>query len=228
MMKCTNYCIVNVLFTPYNIIPSVPIGAAALASFINTYKGETVISHGGSVQGAWSITCFFPDRKFGVVSLYTGQEVPQAQFCYDVADRLLFKDSKTLTNTFNSIKKKKEMIIKHQKSLLDGFNGRKKDTKPSFSIEQSLGEYVNPILGSAFLVKSSSSNFTFQFDLKVPIIPVLPFVHFESNKFITPIDDGTDNSVDVRVEKNVIKGFTLYPCLEGYTDDRKDGLFNKI
>ncbi|KAI8891864.1 beta-lactamase/transpeptidase-like protein [Globomyces pollinis-pini] len=56
------------LFTPYNVIPSVPIGAAALASFINTYKGETVISHGGSVQGAWSITCFFPDRKFGVVA----------------------------------------------------------------------------------------------------------------------------------------------------------------
>ncbi|KAJ2995157.1 hypothetical protein HDV02_001042, partial [Globomyces sp. JEL0801] len=212
------------------------------ALFISTYRGETVIKHGGtvlgvasvtfvfshgggSVQGAWSITCFFPDRKFGVVSLYTGQEVPQAQFCYDVADRLLFKDSKTLTNTFNSIKKKKEMIIKHQKAAKgnDAFDGRKKGTKPSFVIEQSLGEYVNPVLGSGFLEIASFPNSVFQLDLQISRIPILPFVHFENNKFVTPVDDGTDNSVEVHVERGVIKGFTLR--LEGTTDDLKDGLY---
>ncbi|KAI8893277.1 beta-lactamase/transpeptidase-like protein [Globomyces pollinis-pini] len=214
------------LFTPHNLFPydpSAPVGAAGLASFITSYRGETYISHGGNVQGGVSVTCFFPDRKFGVVSLYTGQDFGKDNFCYDVADRLLFKDSKTLKHTFDAQKKQKEALANHKKSLVDAFNGRNKDTKPSFSIDQSFGEYVNPILGSAFLEKASAPNSTFQLNMKISIIPPFPFVHFENNKFVTPVEAGVDNSVEVRVEQNVIKGFTLR--LQGMTDDVKDGIY---
>ncbi|KAI8896281.1 beta-lactamase/transpeptidase-like protein [Globomyces pollinis-pini] len=216
----------QLLFSPHNLYPSqnpAPVAGANLASFISTYRGETVIKHGGTVSGGISVTCFFPDRKFGVVSLYTGQDFGKDNFCYDVADRLLFKDSKTLKNTFDFMKQRKETFLTHLKTVQDSFDGRKKDTKPSFVIEQSFGEYVNPVLGSGFLEIASFPNSVFQLDLQISRIPILPFVHFENNKFVTPVDDGTDNSVEVHVERGVIKGFTLR--LEGTTDDLKDGLY---
>ncbi|KAI8893278.1 beta-lactamase/transpeptidase-like protein [Globomyces pollinis-pini] len=216
----------QLLFSPHNLYPSqppAPVAAAGLALFISTYRGETVIKHGGTVLGVASVTCFFPERKFGMASLYTGQDFGKDNFCYDVADRLLFKDSKTLKNTFDFMKQRKQTIVEHQKSLQDAYDGRNKDTKPSFSIEQSFGEYVNPVLGSGFLEITNFPNSTFQLDLKVSIIPTLPFVHFENDRFVTPVMFGLNNSVEIKVEQGKVHGFTLR--LEGSADDVKDGLY---
>ncbi|KAI8896282.1 beta-lactamase/transpeptidase-like protein [Globomyces pollinis-pini] len=186
-----------------------PIQVAGLGIFITTYRGETVLNHGGKVIGGHSLTCFLPDRKFGVVSLYSGQDFGQDRFCYDVIDRLLFKDSKTLKHTFSFQEKQKESMAAHQKSLVDAFNGRNKDTKPSFTLTESLGEYSNPVLGPVAIQKSNVPDALFELDLKIPIIPRIPLVHFEKDQFVAPPQTGKKNPLEFKVRNGAVQGFTF-------------------
>ncbi|KAI8892207.1 beta-lactamase/transpeptidase-like protein [Globomyces pollinis-pini] len=216
------------LITPANLTPSqgtAPVSAAGLATFITTYKGETVIRHGGNVQGSVSKTCFFPDRKFGVVGLYTGADFGSLNFCYDIADRLLFKDSKTLKNSLDYMKTQKETAAKQLKALQDEFNGRNKDTKPSFDTTGSFGEYSNPVLGSVILEKSVFPNSSFQIDIKAPLAPAFPMVHFEHDRFVAPLELGQNFSVSFKIDANKVQGFVLRG--DGFTDDIPDGLYFK-
>ncbi|KAI8891601.1 beta-lactamase/transpeptidase-like protein [Globomyces pollinis-pini] len=220
------------LFAPSNLLPTEtymltggtpPISAAGLGAIRSTYKGETVISHGGNVQGSVSKTCFFPDRKFGIVSLYTGKNFGSLNFCCDIADRLLFKDSKTLKYSLEYMKNQKDVSAKQLKALQDEFNGRNKDTKPSFDINTSLGGYFHPAIGSIVLKKSSTQNSLFQLDLKVDILPAFPMVHFEHDRFAAPIEFGQNVTVTFKTDKKLVQGFVFRG--NGFTDDIKDGLY---
>ncbi|KAI8892210.1 hypothetical protein BC833DRAFT_570343, partial [Globomyces pollinis-pini] len=214
------------LFTPANlriVTDYSPVFGIGLGAFITTYKGETVIQHGGNVQGGVSKTCFFPDRKFGVVSLYTGADFGTLNFCYDIADRLLFKDSKTLKKSMAYATKLKDVTAKQRKALQDEFNGRNKDTKPSFDTVTSLGEYSNPVLGSVMLEKSILPGSVFQIDLKAPLAPTFPLVHFEHDRFVVPIEIGQNITVTFKIDANKVKGFVLQG--DGVADDIPNGLY---
>ncbi|KAI8892661.1 beta-lactamase/transpeptidase-like protein [Globomyces pollinis-pini] len=215
------------LFTPANlriVTEYSPVFGIGLGAFITTYKGETVLMHGGNVRGGVSKTCFFPDRKFGIASLYTGNDFGTLSFCYDIADRLLFKDSKTLKKSIEYNTKQKDMTAKKLKDLQDEFNGRNKDTKPSFDTITSLGEYSNPVLGSTSLKHSSIPNSSFELDLKTELIPVFPMVHFEHDRFMLPAEAGQNITVTFKTDmKKGVEGFVLRG--DGLTDDIEDGLY---
>ncbi|KAJ2990907.1 hypothetical protein HDV02_004072, partial [Globomyces sp. JEL0801] len=215
------------LFNPFNILPTVgtvPISGVGLAAFISTYKGETVISHGGKVEGSLSKTCFFPDRKFGIVSLYTGLDFGGGtDLCFDVADRLLFKTSKVLKNSIRFISKQKDAASQKLKALQVDFNGRNKDTKPTFDTSASLGEYANPVLGSAFLEHSTFPGSIFQINFKVAKYPPFPMLHFENDRFAVSASLGQNLTLGFKIEQKDIKGFVFRA--DGFTDDIQDGLY---
>ncbi|KAJ2989483.1 hypothetical protein HDV02_004972, partial [Globomyces sp. JEL0801] len=62
--------------------------------------------------------------------------------------------------------KQKEVASQELKALQDESNGSNKDTKATFDTSASLGEYTNPVLGSAFLEHSTFPLLYFKSTLK--------------------------------------------------------------
>ncbi|KAJ2991620.1 hypothetical protein HDV02_003670, partial [Globomyces sp. JEL0801] len=133
--------------------------------------------------------------------------------------------SKVLRHSIEFMRLRRENAAQEVKRLREEYDGRNKDTKPSFDIDTILGDYSNDVLGLMKMQKSTIPGVSFQIDLQIPNQPAIPFLHFENNKFVTLVEVGRI-SVEFKVD-SLVKGLVLRAA--GLTDDVPNGLyFNKI
>ncbi len=57
--------------------------------FVWTYRGRTIVSHGGNIDGMTAVACVVPEQRFGITVLANmdGTSLPQAIVCHAL-DRL--------------------------------------------------------------------------------------------------------------------------------------------
>ncbi|KAI8892176.1 hypothetical protein BC833DRAFT_626081, partial [Globomyces pollinis-pini] len=131
--------------------------------------------------------------------------------------------SKVLKNSIRFINKQKDAASQELKALQVEYIGRNKDTKPTFDTSASLGEYANPVLGSAFLEHSTFPGSIFQINFKVAKYPPFQMLHFENDRFAVSASLGQNLTLGFKIEQKDIKGFVFRA--DGFTDDVQDGLY---
>ncbi|KAJ2989821.1 hypothetical protein HDV02_004767, partial [Globomyces sp. JEL0801] len=133
--------------------------------------------------------------------------------------------SKVLRHSIDFVQQSRETAAKAVKKLREEYDGRNKDTKPSFDIDTILGDYSNDVIGSMKIQKSTIPGASFQIDFQIPIQSIVPFLHFENNRFVSVVEAGR-NSIEFKTD-GLVKGLVLR--VGGRTDDLPNGLyFNKI
>jgi CubicO group peptidase (beta-lactamase class C family) len=138
---------------PYQLLPfEVPGGARigyGLGWFIDSYKGETVVSHGGNLTGSSTLVSMIPERKDGVVILasYDSTFMPYA-LEHTIYDILLGKGEERDWNAFYLEQQK---ALKAQtEQLKASILATKLEDKPlTHALDEYAGEYENPGYGTA-------------------------------------------------------------------------------
>mgnify|MGYP001090432715 CR=1 FL=1 len=129
-----------------------PIMNYGLGWFIQPYRGNYLVHHGGNIDGFSSFVSFMPEEKIGIVVLtnMNATWLPHV-LTYNIYDRLLgFKEidwsKKFMDRVSEEAKKKKEAAEKEEKE-------RKKDTCPTHPFETYTGQYANPAYGLVIIGK---------------------------------------------------------------------------
>ncbi|MDR1599578.1 MAG: serine hydrolase [Oscillospiraceae bacterium] len=144
---------------PFTIPENVGLGYG-LGWFIDSYRGERLVQHGGNVFGASALVAFMPERNSGVVVL-ANQEGTYATYAlaYAAFDLMLGKSDKDWPEFLHD---KIEEQVKLAEGNADAFKKCAKPDKPfTHPLDEYVGEYDNPgygILeiardGDGFLVK---------------------------------------------------------------------------
>ncbi|MDR2656420.1 MAG: serine hydrolase [Oscillospiraceae bacterium] len=150
---------------PYQLLPiDVPenVGLGyGLGWFVNSYRGEKMVEHGGNVFGASALIAFMPEKNSGVVVL-TNQDSTLATYALAFAafDQLLGQSGKDWPEFWQE---KIDELTKKGEEQLDAF---KKDVKPgkpfTHPLDDYAGEYDNPGYGKLEIIKTEDG-----FDVKL-------------------------------------------------------------
>jgi CubicO group peptidase (beta-lactamase class C family) len=138
----------DMVFKPHSIMSTDPFSSLTygLGMIFTTYQGKRMASHSGSVNGHYCSLYIFPDDQLAVAILTNGRPL---NICEDVADRLLFKDSKDLKNleTEYQLISDENLVLEHtiQQLVL---------VSPTLPINRYCGKYKHPLLGTLAIRKS--------------------------------------------------------------------------
>ncbi|KAJ3000608.1 hypothetical protein HDV02_004293 [Globomyces sp. JEL0801] len=234
------------IFTPHNIVktsPSYSLSTYGLSNWISTYKGHSVISHGGIMYGQYSTTCFFPDLDFGVVALTTGIQLGSDDLCFDVVDRLFFKSTTSLGHiqaTYQSRMDEEIWMINENQRQIDS---RQPYAPPSLNYSSYCGVYVNQVFGKLKMDCDTDSDAAFVIrimDAPSKYALNLPVFHFEYDRFVPLLDNESkvlapvNGNVTFSIESNIVvtvlfqlslPAANMYPFTDGYPEGI---LFNRL
>lgn len=122
------------------------ISSYGLAWFVENYRGNKVVHHGGSINGFSAMTFMVPGIKLGVVA-YTNMDGCQLHMsiCKTVADHFLgLSDSNWFERYYNYVQERREA----NKKITVQLAGEKVEgTNPSHPLEAYVGEYARPGYG---------------------------------------------------------------------------------
>jgi CubicO group peptidase (beta-lactamase class C family) len=131
-----------------NYFPASTLITYGLGWFVDDYRGEIVVEHGGSIDGMRALVSMIPEEKIGVVVLTNrgGQILPEA-VRYRVFDTLLGLEPMDWSA---------KMLAAVQKLRDDERKEREKEkaarvasTKPSLALPAYAGVYTHPAYGDA-------------------------------------------------------------------------------
>ncbi|HEU5434458.1 MAG TPA: serine hydrolase, partial [Thermomicrobiales bacterium] len=127
--------------------PEVTLPTYALGWFVESYKGHTVVSHGGNIDGFSALVSFLPSAGIGVVALtnLNGNPLPEIA-AYSVYDRLLGLPATPWNDRFLKLHDEVEAAGKQSKSK--GEADRVANTSPSHRLSDYAGEYADPGYGA--------------------------------------------------------------------------------
>ena len=112
-----------------------------LAWFVSTYRGNSMISHGGAAPGYHASMAFFPDKKLGVFAVHNGSAFFADAVVKYICDLFLN------TPPVNWYTEAKPGLLDFEK-----WAGRPQErtphTQPSHPLVQYAGDYTNPGYGS--------------------------------------------------------------------------------
>ncbi|MGE0129794.1 MAG: serine hydrolase [Blastocatellales bacterium] len=133
------------LFFPESEVSQLSYG---LGWFINDYRGQKVVMHGGTIDGFRASIVLVPKSKIGVAVLanLTGTQMPEAT-CYNIVDLLLGLPKKDW-NTYIGEEAKK-FDAEQSKAIQARFGKRHANTKPSHDLAAYSGVYEDAAYGQA-------------------------------------------------------------------------------
>lgn len=118
----------------------------ALGWSVNTYRGETLVRHGGNIDGFSSLTAFMPEKQLGLVVLTNHNSGPvQSLVAYYVLDCLLELETVDWHTRFKqeyrlSATEKEQHLTAHRAAQVV-------DTHPSHGLEAYTGIFEHPGFG---------------------------------------------------------------------------------
>ena len=123
-----------------------------LGWFITSYRGHTVLHHGGNIDGFSAMVSFLPRDNMGLVILtnLNGTFLPYAAM-FNIYDRLLGLDQKPWSQRFKEFVDK--MKAEGEKAKKEADKDRQLNTKPTHPLEDYAGEYAHPGYGTVSVVK---------------------------------------------------------------------------
>ena len=133
-------------FGPLGEYPDMFMDKYALGWFVQNYRGQTLIHHGGHIDGFAALISFCPKEKSGVIFLSNDNRtffvIPPSFYMYD---RLFNLEPEPWSERiFSILKTTGTEEEKARKALL---TKRKEGTHPSLSLEAYEGAYHNPGYG---------------------------------------------------------------------------------
>lgn len=144
------------IHSPHIMITGVPeakevqMYSAAMGWKIGLYRGQYYVSHDGGVDGFTSVVGFLPQQKVGIIILANKNITACPRYIsLEAIDRILsLPRLNWLQNGIDGLNKNKETqnAQESQENVL-----RKKETSPSHSLEEYVGEYVHPGYGTAMI-----------------------------------------------------------------------------
>lgn len=132
--------------------PEIYYPSYGLAWFITSYRGHTVLHHGGNIDGFSAMVSFMPKDNLGLVVLtnLNGTFLPWAVM-FNIYDRLLGLDQKPWNQRFKEIIDK--LKAEGEKAQKESDKDRQLNTKPSHPLEDYAGEYSHPGYGTVSVIK---------------------------------------------------------------------------
>ncbi len=123
-----------------------------LGWFMTSYRGHTLLHHGGNIDGFSAMVSFLPRDNMGLVVLtnLNGTFLPYAVM-FNIYDRLLGLDQKPWAQRFKEIIDK--MKAEAEKAQKEADKDRQLNTKPSHPLEDYAGEYAHPGYGTVSVLK---------------------------------------------------------------------------
>ncbi|OGD38410.1 MAG: hypothetical protein A2V45_07575 [Candidatus Aminicenantes bacterium RBG_19FT_COMBO_58_17] len=127
-----------------------------LGWIITSYRGHTVLHHGGNIDGFSAMVSFMPRDKMGLVILtnLNGTLLPYAVM-FSIYDRLLGLDQMPWSQRFKEIIDK--LKAQGEKAKKEADQDRQPNTKPSHPLEDYVGEYAHPAYGILSVVKGGDN-----------------------------------------------------------------------
>jgi hypothetical protein len=136
------------MWTPHVMMPYRPqtqafsgLDGYGLAWFLGTYRGHDMISHGGAAAGYHAFMALFPEDNLGVFLVHNGSAFLSDAIVRDIVDIYLGAPP---VDWYASAKKD---LVAYE-AVADLPPDRVPDTKPSHSLDQYAGEYIDPGYGS--------------------------------------------------------------------------------
>lgn len=151
-----------------------------LGWFVDMYRGEWRVHHGGNIDGFTALVFFFPGKKFGGVILANrnGTPLPDA-VSEEIADRLLQLPSLKLYDA--SLSRYKAALAAGKKAEQNLELLRRKDAPPSHPLREYAGEYRHPGYGSITVAGGDAgAGLTLTYNRMT--VPLLPW-HFDTFSF---------------------------------------------
>ncbi|MBK8023317.1 MAG: serine hydrolase [Chloroflexi bacterium] len=136
------------MFPPWDTHPEVGQGSYGFGWFIQQYRGQRWIHHGGAIDGFVAFVSLLPTKKIGVVVLSNlgGRMVPPIIAC-NVQDRLLGLEPMDWNTRWREhYDKMFDQVDEANEKLIAS---RVPDTQPSHRLEDYAGEYEHPGYGTA-------------------------------------------------------------------------------
>ncbi len=116
--------------------------------FVWGYRGRTILSHGGNIDGMAALACVVPQEQLGFVALSNldGSLLPDA-LLYRVLDEVFGKTSHAWFNEFHTV----QQTLKAQLEYAERERSRARLTgkKPSLALSAYAGEYEDAFYGHA-------------------------------------------------------------------------------
>ncbi|MBN2409078.1 MAG: serine hydrolase [Candidatus Aminicenantes bacterium] len=127
-----------------------------LGWFLTSYRGHTLLHHGGNIDGFSAMVSFMPRDNMGLVVLtnLNGNLLPYAVM-FNIYDRLLGLDQKPWSARFKEIIDK--MKAEGEKTKKEADKDRQLNTKPSHPLEDYAGEYAHPGYGTLSVTKEGDN-----------------------------------------------------------------------
>jgi CubicO group peptidase (beta-lactamase class C family) len=123
-----------------------------LGWIITSYRGHTVLHHGGNIDGFTAMVSFMPRDNMGLVILtnLSGTMLTYAVM-FNIYDRLLGLDQLPWSQRFKGIIDK--LKAEAEKAKKEAERDRQPNTKPSHPLEDYAGEYAHPAYGTLSIIK---------------------------------------------------------------------------
>ena len=127
-----------------------------LGWFITSYRGHTVLHHGGNIDGFSAMVSFMPRDNMGLVILtnLNGTLLPYAVM-FNIYDRLLGLDQKPWSQRYKEIIDK--LKAQAEKAKKESEKDRQANTKPSHPLDDYVGEYAHPAYGTLSITKDGEN-----------------------------------------------------------------------
>lgn len=205
------------IYSPYMVVPEpIKYDEALNVTYgmgwgISSYRGYFLMDHGGGIDGFSALVSMMPRNNIGMVILTNLGGTPISRIiAYNVYDRLLDLDeiewNGRIRDEVEKVKKQAEENKKNAET------DRKTGTRPSHSLEDYAGDFVNPAYGT-ISISAESDHLEFKFrSVCVPIehyhYDVFHVVSKETIGLDTKISFSTDihgniESISARLEEPV-------------------------
>lgn len=124
--------------------------------FLTSYRGHTLLHHGGNIDGFSALVSYMPRDKTGLVILtnLNGTVLPYVVM-FDIYDRLLRLDKGGWEKRFKDVLDK--MKAEAEKNQKEADKDRRPNTTPSHPLEDYVGDYAHPAYGNLAVIKDGSA-----------------------------------------------------------------------
>jgi hypothetical protein len=140
------------IFLLLSNFPEIYYPSYGLGWFLTSYRGHTVLHHGGNIDGFSAMVSFMPNDNLGLVVLtnLNGTLLPWAAM-FSLYDRLLGLDQKPWGPRFKEIVDK--MKAEGEKAQKEADKDRQLNARASHPLEDYAGEYSHPGYGTLSVIK---------------------------------------------------------------------------
>ena len=148
---------------------------------VSSYRGRTLVQHGGGIDGFNALVSFLPQEKIGAIVFVNRSGTPLTSLItYQVFDRLLGLEPVPWAERFKEDQKRGEAAEEEAKKK--GYTPRKPNTRPSRELAEYAGDYQHPGYG-VVRITQESGELRFAFNSASG-----PVKHFHYDVFEVPED----------------------------------------